>query len=249
MASERIYLGDREGPQDAVHLARYNFALDKIAPGDVVLDAACGSGYGSEILSRKADRVIGLDLSVDAINYARAHYQNSKTEFSVADLTRPIKLPDRSCDTIVCFETLEHVVDQRNMFVEFARLLKKGGLFIVSTPDRQVITDKAHDHNEFHVAELSKRQFENLVGDYFQLLEFYGQVRYTESPTQVILKTLACVDVLNLRRLAFRSWRLTAILDRVIGPKSVELEGTSVNSPANHYYLVAVAVNSRVLNR
>ena len=66
-------------------------------------------------------------------------------------------LPDASFDMVVCFELIEHITKQEQLVETAARLLKEDGVFLVSTPDREIYSE-AHDyHNPFHVRELGPR--------------------------------------------------------------------------------------------
>src|SRR5438132_277284 len=149
-ALERLYLGSGLHIQEELHLGRYRFACSRIGADATVLDAACGSGYGSGVLAQHARRVVAVDLSLDALAHARAHYPLPNIEFVRADLSEPIALPDCSCDAIVSFETLEHVRNQRVMLSEFRRILKPGGTLVLSSPDRDIITSKAHEVDQRH---------------------------------------------------------------------------------------------------
>ncbi len=138
------------GPSDALsehgrrsdaRIARYGYAIPFVRPGDVVLDAACGMGYGSCILARGtgAARVIGVDSDPGAVAYARACYADDAAapgtvEFREATLPDLSFLPDRSVDLVACFETLEHVPDPAALLAEFERVLTPGGRLIVSVP-------------------------------------------------------------------------------------------------------------------
>jgi ubiquinone/menaquinone biosynthesis C-methylase UbiE len=239
-ALERLYLGTGLHVQEELHLGRYKFACSRIEPGGTVLDAACGSGYGSAILAHCAERVVGLDVSADAIVHAREHFQLENIEFTRADLAAPLRLPDASFDAVVSFETIEHVRDQRRMLSEFHRLLKPGGTLIVSSPDRDIITGKAQEVNEFHVAELSKPEFVDLIGQYFRIDELYGQMRYETSPWKRVAKELAKHDAFGMRK-RVRSWRVGALVDEMLAPSHRLLEAVNPRTPGEHWWLVAVA--------
>jgi len=87
------------------HLARYVWALAFIKH-KLVLDAACGTGYGSNLLATIARKVVGWDVETRAIDYCRLHYPN--VVFDVVDLTKLDRM-GVSFDTVITFETLEHL--------------------------------------------------------------------------------------------------------------------------------------------
>ncbi len=157
------------------HMHRYAFARP-LAHGLRVLDAACGEGYGSALLADAAEEVLGLDISPQAIAHARARYgTRANLRFDVADCTALDHLPSASFDLIASFETLEHVEAQERMLDGFARLLRPGGLLLVSTPDKRNYSDIPGTVNEYHVRELYRDQFEALLASRFAAHRLFGQ--------------------------------------------------------------------------
>ncbi len=143
------------------HMHRYAFARP-LAHGLRVLDAA--------------EEVLGLDISPQAIAHARARYgTRANLRFDVADCTALDHLPSASFDLIASFETLEHVEAQERMLDGFARLLKPGGLLLVSTPDKRNYSDIPGTVNEYHVRELYRDQFEALLASRFAAHRLFGQ--------------------------------------------------------------------------
>jgi SAM-dependent methyltransferase len=143
--------------------------------GRRVLDAACGEGYGSALLARAADSVLGLDMSEQALAHARARYGDANNlRFERMDCTRLDVVPAASFDLIVSFETLEHVEAHEEMLDGFARLLAPGGLLLISTPDRHNYSDVAGFDNEHHVRELYRNEFESLLDARFAHKRLYA---------------------------------------------------------------------------
>ncbi len=144
---DRLFTGERfvPGIDDAElameHYQRYYSALPLVR-GKKVLDAACGEGYGTALLAKAAAHVTGIDISPDAIARAKGSYsQEGRVRFiegSIAELP----LEDYSIDVVVSFETIEHVPEdiQHKFLDEIARVLKKDGFLIMSTPkDRKSV--------------------------------------------------------------------------------------------------------------
>ena len=157
------------------HWHRYAFALP-FARGRRVLDAACGEGYGSALLAREASRVVGVDLSPDAVEHARARYGTvANLAFEVGDATALEGHDDASFDLVVSFETLEHVEQQARMLDGFARVLAPGGLLILSSPDKRTYSDATGFRNEHHVRELYREELEALLAPRFPAVRLFGQ--------------------------------------------------------------------------
>jgi ubiquinone/menaquinone biosynthesis C-methylase UbiE len=241
MASERVYMGNEIRPQERLHLDRYSFALNQLRGGERILDAACGSGYGTDLVARQAASVIGIDISDHAIAYAKKHHQRGNIEFRQADLRLPLALPDEHFTVVISIETLEHVADQDRILAEFWRVLAPGGRIIISTPDREVISEKARELNEFHISELSKKEFIVLLSRYFHLQSLHGQVPFSPSLRKRIIKLLAKLDVLKLRRLILGSPAFVRVLHPVLSFGPSVIEPISAEGPGQHYYLIAIA--------
>lgn len=155
------------------HYHRYTMALSWVE-GLNVLDAACGEGYGSYLLSTKAKHVTGVDIAKEAIIHATKHYQKDNIEFVESDVIT-MDFDDNTFDAVVSFETLEHLGQQEQLISEFKRVLKPDGILIISTPDKKEYSDKMDFDNEFHVKELYRNEFADLLKPHFQNTQWYGQ--------------------------------------------------------------------------
>lgn len=155
------------------HYHRYSMALSWVKGLDV-LDAACGEGYGSHMMSSVAKSVTGVDIAKDAIAHAKKHYHEPNLQFIEANVLS-MDLPDNSFDVVVSFETLEHLGEQEELLAEFRRVLKPDGVLIISTPDKKEYSDKMDFDNEFHVKELYRDEFAALLSPHFKNTKWYGQ--------------------------------------------------------------------------
>jgi len=189
---ERIVPGEAEPGVDAYHLKRYEFA-GRWCAGRDVLDAACGVGYGSAHVGTTARSVLGVDVSEEAIAYAREHYSAPNVSYAAMDVLA-LELGDASFDTVCSFETIEHVADAERAVAELARVLRDGGVLVVSTPQvRETTTSPA---NPYHRIEFSRADFEQLLGRHFERVETYGQRRLQTGAHRLAQR----LDVLGLRR-------------------------------------------------
>jgi ubiquinone/menaquinone biosynthesis C-methylase UbiE len=156
------------------HWHRYHFASRWVVGKDV-LDLACGEGYGAALLARRAARVLGVDVSSDAVEHAkRAYAKLPNAEFKVGSCTA-IPAGDATMDVAISFETLEHIAEQEQFVAELARVLKPGGVLVVSCPNKAEYTDKRGTRNEFHVKELYRDELDALVRKRFPYVTWYGQ--------------------------------------------------------------------------
>jgi 2-polyprenyl-3-methyl-5-hydroxy-6-metoxy-1,4-benzoquinol methylase len=161
-------------PALRTHLARYRF-VESFVQDAVVLDAGCGCGYGSHHLALAgAERVLGIDLSPEAVEYARSHYAAANLDFIVADVTA-LALLDETFDAVIGLEVLEHVDEQRRLIAEAHRVLKHGGHIVVSTPNGDLFSPKGAPLNPWHVREFSRDEFVDALASYFQDIRLWGQ--------------------------------------------------------------------------
>ncbi len=178
MADELEFTGERFTPECVreiryEHVHRYALAAELVR-GKVVLDAACGEGYGANILAGEAKSVTGVDISADAVRHAMARYRADNLEFEVADCCA-LPFADGRFDAVVSFETLEHLESQEALLAEFRRVLKPEGFLVISSPDKAIYTDRLQNRNPFHVRELYREEFERLLAGRFPAIHFLGQ--------------------------------------------------------------------------
>jgi len=155
------------------HLHRYALSLQFVS-GKSVLDIASGEGYGAALLATRASFVTGVDIDPAAVLSARQTYRNPNLSFA-AGACDAIPLPDASVDAITSFETIEHHDKHEEMLREFKRVLKPGGVLIISSPNKLTYSDEPGYHNPFHVKELYYEQFDSLLKNYFKSVRNYGQ--------------------------------------------------------------------------
>lgn len=165
---ERYIPGEGSMDINIEHNIRYKFATQFVA-GKNVLDIASGEGYGSDILAKTANSVIGIDISDDAVNCAKNKYIKENLEFMQGSIAK-IPLDDNCVDVIISFETIEHVNEElQNAFMaEAKRVLKADGILIMSTPNRPIYTELFNQENEFHIKEFDKSEYLSFINKYFK---------------------------------------------------------------------------------
>jgi ubiquinone/menaquinone biosynthesis C-methylase UbiE len=155
---------------DSEHRARYNFGAQVVA-GKKVLDAACGLGYGIEILSRAgAAAVTGVDLDPEAIAEAKSRIGEHAKELVAGDL-RKLPFEDDSFDVVISFETIEHVEEPEKALAELRRVLRPDGVLVISSPN----PDAYVGHNEHHVHEFRPAELRDAVSSLFQNVTGFRQ--------------------------------------------------------------------------
>jgi len=133
-----------------MHLWRYVFA-GQYVHDRVVMDIACGVGYGTRHLAEMgAKNIFGVDLDSVALKYAETAYNFSKIQYVQGN---GIQLPfeDDSIDIVVSFETIEHIpVKQQDAFVEeIHRVVRPHGMFLCSSLNHEFSPGHVDHTREF----------------------------------------------------------------------------------------------------
>ena len=154
----------------AEHVVRYLFA-SRFVRGRRVLDLGSGVGYGSDMLkSAGATEVIGIDRSREAVAYGLEHHAHFAPDYLMAD-AESLPVRDQQFDVVVSFETLEHVGDHRRMLAEAKRVMRPGGLLILSTPNKGIYMDG----NPFHTKEFTLTELEEDLTARFEHVGVFAQ--------------------------------------------------------------------------
>lgn len=156
------------------HRPRYAFA-SSLAAGKRVLDFGCGSGYGAADLARQAAYVTAVDISEEALAYAREHHKAPNLVFERRDDLAE-GLEPASFDLITCFELVEHLArpDHLRLLASLKRLLAEDGLLLISTPNPAATAN--YGENPFHLHEMSETEFRATLTSAFPEVRFLGQV-------------------------------------------------------------------------
>ena len=180
LASEEAY-ADRQKTSPAdyllylMHLKTYDFALP-YCRGKRVLDVGCGPGYGLCRIAPHCAEAVGVDIDPDAIAYARKHFALENTDYRTVKPAEIESLPfsDRSFDTVISFQVIEHVFDMNAYLSEVRRVLRPGGAFVCATPDRTTRLYRFQKPwNYEHVTEFAKAEFETVLGSQFDKFEIF----------------------------------------------------------------------------
>ncbi len=145
------------------------FEARGFARGKGVLELGCGEGVGTAILAEAADVIVAIDYSRKAIEAAAKVAASPKISFENQKVP-PISVGDGLHDVVVMFQMIEHLDDPRNLLEEIRRVLKDGGVLLLSTVNK----DESLSDNPFHPREFNREELQALLEDYFSSVEFYG---------------------------------------------------------------------------
>ena len=103
----------------------------------VVLDIGCGSGVALRRIEKDAVRTIGIDISRNAIAYAKSR-GNANSMYLVGS-AESLPIASESIDTVVCGDIIEHLEHPDKLAAEIYRVLKYGGTLVLTTPNNGIV--------------------------------------------------------------------------------------------------------------
>lgn len=134
-----------------------------IVGGDV-LEIGTGMGYGIEVIAPSAEKYTTIDKSqaCDATLPTNVTFQQMEVP--------PIGFADESFDYVISFQVIEHIKRDKEFIKEVSRILRKGGKFIVSTPNAPMSLTR----NPWHIREYTESELKTLLSSDFSKVEAYG---------------------------------------------------------------------------
>jgi SAM-dependent methyltransferase len=206
---------DGEGVGVPEQQARYRWAAGLVGGGRV-LDAACAHGWGTAVLAESAETAVGVDFSSAAIMAARRAY-GKQAEFVEGDL-RELPFTGKGFDSVVCFEAIAHVDDPARVIAELHRVVRRGGLLLISAPNREAYPAG----NPLHLSPISAGEFQDLLQQHFANVGIYRQQTYFAS--------LLCDDAMHLHN------------DPAVpvSPRTIKLSG---GAPGSELHMIAIATD------
>ncbi len=161
------------------------------------LELGCGEGRGVEIIAENAETYLALDKIPQVINNLSEKFPDLEFRQSVFP---PVDLPDNSFDTIVSFQVIEHIQDDHLFLKEMARILKPGGVAMISTPNNKMTLSR----NPWHIREYVADSLTEIAENYFSKVEMKGiagsdrVLRYHEK-NRIAVNNIMKWDVLDLQ--------------------------------------------------
>ena len=200
---ERLLTDDRKRSRILFcrHLTVYEHCVS-LVKGKRVLDLGCSDGYGSFLLSRKAKKVVGMDIDHQAINLAVQKYQSRNLSFLVADALKISRM--RKFDLVISLQLIEHISDTDSYLNQIKKILKKGGKAIFSTPNKQMRLAKGEKPwNPFHVREYDLLEFQRVLAEHFSKVTILGlqatpEIYKIEKKRLYLRRMIAKIDVFRL---------------------------------------------------
>lgn len=152
------------------HINRYKWATSKLKSEDLVLDAGCGCGYFDHILLNACRKVHGMDISGEAIAYARWKAETTKQDrlvYTIGDLQNVSSANLSRYDAVVCIEAIEHMEEngQHNFMSALKNIIPDGKL-LITTPKKGKAT------GDFHKHEFTEAEFKVFLEKYFDIVSF-----------------------------------------------------------------------------
>lgn len=146
-------------------LLAYLYAAERVQ--GKVLEIGTGSGYGVEIIAPHAERFVTIDKHAPAEELLEGYPNVEFRQMCVPPLEG---IESESVDCVISFQVIEHIKHDKEFVREVHRVLRKGGVFIVSTPNRPMSLTR----NPWHVREYSPEEFSASLGGEFESVEALG---------------------------------------------------------------------------
>lgn len=164
-----VLTGERTIPglaEENYWFRRHEVVYHRLAPrcaGRRVLEAGCGEGYGADLIAGVAAEVVAVDYDAATVAHVRTRYP--RVGIRHGNLAA-LPLPDAAVDVVVNFQVIEHLWDQPGFIAECARVLRPGGLLLISTPNRITFSPgRDTPINPFHTRELHAAELTALLTD------------------------------------------------------------------------------------
>ncbi len=167
---------------------------EKFIQGDV-LEIGCGDGYGAKILAPCSKSYTAIDKFK-----TENKYNLKDVNFIQMEVPHLKGFPNESFDAVISFQLIEHLEDDNTLISEVFRVLKSGGKFICTTPNRLMSLTR----NPYHVREYTKKELIALANKKFENVNMLGvfgdkvMMEYYEQ-NKISVKKITRFDVLNLQ--------------------------------------------------
>lgn len=180
--TDLTYTGERVLPTQKndcfyAHLSIYNFAKDFVQ-NKVVVDAGCGVGYGTYYLAvNGAKAVYGVDISDEAIRFAKERYRAPNLTYIQMDCER-ISYHEKFVDVIFSSNMIEHIENYHAFLKAIKDVLMDDGVLILATPP--LYGGEPVEDNPFHHTNLKVGEWIDILSGYFTNIQTYRHLFRTD---------------------------------------------------------------------
>ena len=178
-------------------LSAYVFA-EKYISGDV-LELGCGEGRGIDIILKRSKSFTAIDKISEVTERLSRKYPNEKF---ISSSFPPLKnIENESFDTLISFQVIEHIKNDKLFIKEIHRILKPGGKALISTPNISMTLTR----NPWHVREYTSQQLFDLASSNFKKIimkGIYGNdkiKKYYDDNKKSVMK-FKRLDIFNLEK-------------------------------------------------
>jgi len=180
---------------------------DEYIHGDV-LEVGCGEGRGVATLMQKSHTFTAVDKIEPILARLRKKFPEGKfISMSIPPLSG---LPDNAYDTVISFQVIEHIQNDVGYLEEIRRVLKPGGIALLTTPNRAMSLSR----NPWHIREYLPQELKALAKKIFSSVDLKGitgneKVMSYYQQNKKSVERITRFDILNLQ------YRLPASILRV----------------------------------
>ena len=146
-------------------LKAYYLAKDHISGN--LLEIGCGEGRGVGLLQDDVDSYTGIDKINEVVDKLSAQFPQASFTQSVIP---PLSFADEKFDSVISFQVIEHIKDDKSYLEEIARVLKPGGRALLTTPNIK----NSLSRNPWHIREYTASDLTELCKPYFSKVEMLG---------------------------------------------------------------------------
>src|SRR5262245_24948999 len=148
--------------------------VSELSRGKVVLEIGLGEVYGSSLIAQAAKKVVGMDVTPGLVKYARGEDGKDKL-FIVRGRYTQIPLANGRVDLVISFGITEHFNQGESMMAEIARVLRPGGIVIISSPYSSQSPERPTQQNPATLSADFVSEYESLLRSKFRNVAVFAQ--------------------------------------------------------------------------